>query len=70
MVNAFKFRNHLWLRADFADWLEAVARTRFRVEQIDVVMPMPATLAHRFDRGYNPCAYLAPPPGKATWTSP
>ena len=64
MVNAFKFRNHLWLRADFADWLEAVARTRFRVEQIDVVMPMPATFAHRLDRGYNQCVYLARPLAK------
>ena len=58
MVNAFKFRNHLWLRADFADWLEAAARTRFRVGEIDVVMPMPSTLWHRIDRGYNQCAYL------------
>ena len=64
MVNAFKFRNHLWLRADFVDWLEAVARTRFRVDQIDVVLPMPATLAHRLDRGYNQCAYLARPLAK------
>ena len=58
MVNAFKFRNHLWLRDDFADWLEAAARTRFRVDRIDVVMPMPSTAWHKFDRGYNQCAYL------------
>lgn len=59
MVNAFKFRNHLWLRADFADWLEATARTRFRVGEVDVVMPMPSTALHRLDRGYNQCEYLA-----------
>ena len=58
MVNAFKFRNHLWLRDDFADWLEAAARTRFRVGEIDVVVPMPSTAWHRLDRGYNQCVYL------------
>ena len=59
MVNAFKFRNHLWLCADLADWLEAAVRTRFRVDEIDVVIPVPSTLGHRFDRGYNQCDYLA-----------
>ena len=58
-VNAFKFREHLWLRSDFVDWLEAVVRVRFKVDQIDVVVPMPSTLWHRIDRGYNQCAYLA-----------
>lgn len=58
-VNAFKFRGHFWMRDDFADWLEAVVRTRFRVAEIDLVLPMPSTLWHRFDRGYSQCAYLA-----------
>ena len=58
-MNAFKFRNHLWLWDDLVDWMEAVARTRFKVGEIDVVVAMPSTLVHRLDRGYNQCAYLA-----------
>ena len=59
LVNAYKFKSRLWLRDDFVDWLEAVVRVRFRVEAVDVVVPMPSTLWHRFDRGYNPCDDLA-----------
>ena len=59
MVNAFKFRDHVWMRDDFVDWLEAAARTRFRVDGITVVVPMPSTLLHRIDRGYNQCDCLA-----------
>ena len=58
-MNAFKFKNHLWLRDDLVDWMEAVARARFRVGEIDVIVAMPSTFWHRFDRGYNQCAYLA-----------
>lgn len=58
-INAFKFRNHLWLRDDLVDWIEGVVRARFRVGEIDLVVPMPSTLLHRMDRGYNQCAYLA-----------
>ena len=58
-MNAFKFRNHLWLRDDLVDWLEAMTRVRFKVDEIDIVVPMPSTLWHRMDRGYNQCAYLA-----------
>ena len=59
MVNAFKFRDHVWMRDDFVDWLEAAARTRFAVDGISVVAPMPSTLLHRIDRGYNQCDCLA-----------
>ena len=59
MVLDFKFNRHLWLRDDFTDWLEAAARARFDPVAVDVVVPMPVTLFHRFDRGYNQCAYLA-----------
>ena len=59
IVNAFKFRNHAWLRDDFADWMAAVMAARFRVEEIEVVVPMPSTLWHRLDRGFNQCEYLA-----------
>jgi len=58
MLNAFKFRYHQWLRNDLVDWLEAVTRVRFKVGEIDLVLPMPSTLLHRLDRGYNQCVYL------------
>ena len=58
-MNAFKFKNHLWLRDDLVDWMEAIARTRFKVGEIDVIVAMPSTFWHRLDRGYNQCAYLA-----------
>jgi len=59
LVNAFKFRNRLWLRDDLVDYLEAVTRARFKTDEIDSVLPMPSTIWHRLDRGYNQCAYLA-----------
>ena len=58
-MNAFKFKNHLWLRDDLVDWIEGVVRARFKIEEIDLIVPMPSTLLHRIDRGYNQCAYLA-----------
>ena len=58
-LNAFKFEFHLWLRDDLADWLEGMARAHFKVGEIDLVVPMPSTLWHRINRGYNQCAYLA-----------
>ena len=58
-MNAFKFENHLWLRDDLVDWIEGVVRARFKIEEIDLIVPMPSTLWHRLDRGYNQCAYLA-----------
>ena len=63
-MNAFKFKNHLWLRDDLVDWMEAAARARFKVDEIDVVVAMPSTFLHRLDRGYNQCAYLARPLAK------
>ena len=59
IVNAFKFRFHYWLCADFADWLEAVTRARFVVNRIDAIVPVPITLWRRLDRGYNQCDCLA-----------
>jgi len=58
MINAFKFQNHYWLRSDLVDWLEGATRARFKVDEVDLVLPMPSTLLHRFDRGFNQCAYL------------
>ena len=61
MLNAFKFRNHHWLRDDLVDFLEAAARARFDVAQIDLVLAVPSTLLHLWDRGYTPCRVLAKP---------
>ena len=61
LVSAFKFNGKLWLRDDLVDWLEGVLRARFRVEGIDVVLPMPSTAFHLWNRGYNQCAMLARP---------
>ena len=61
MLNAFKFRNHHWLRDDLVDFLEAAARARVDVAQIDLVLSVPSTLLHLWDRGYTPCRVLAKP---------
>ena len=61
MLLGFKFNRRLWLRDDFVDWLEAALRARFDDAAIDLVLPMPTTLFHRADRGYNQCVYLAKP---------
>ena len=59
LVNAFKFCGALYLRRDFADFLEAATRSRFRIGEIAFVAPMPSSLVNRFYRGYNQCRYLA-----------
>lgn len=61
MLNAFKFRNHYWLRDDLVDFLEAAVRARFDVAKIDCVLSVPSTLFHLWDRGYTPCRVLAKP---------
>lgn len=55
----WKFNRHFWLRDDLTDFLEGVIRVRFPVSEIDAVVPMPVTVWHRFDRGFNQCAILA-----------
>lgn len=59
MVLDYKFNQALHLAADFTDWLEAALRVRFNVPEVDLVVPMPITLFHRWNRGYNQTAYLA-----------
>jgi ComF family protein len=59
MLLDYKFKSHLWLRDDFADWLEGAARARLKTGEIDLVVPMPLGWRHRIDRGYNQCDYLA-----------
>ena len=53
MILDCKFNHAFHLAADFADWLEAAARARFDVTAVDLVLPMPITLAHRWNRGFN-----------------
>lgn len=59
MLLDFKFNRHLWLAADFADWLEAAVCARLNATAVDVVLPMPTTIFHRWDRGYNQTEILA-----------
>ncbi len=59
LVNSFKFREGLHLAPDLVDWLEALARVHFKLDEIDAIVPIPATLGHRWLRGYNQCAVLA-----------
>lgn len=59
MINGFKFRQRLHLRNDFTDWMEALARSRFNVNEIDVVSSVPIGFWRRIDRGYNQCDILA-----------
>jgi len=61
MLLDFKFNRHLWMRVDFVDWLEAVARIRYDVAAIDCVVPVPTGMFHRLDRGFDACAMLARP---------
>ena len=59
IINGYKFRDRIWLRDDFVDWIEAAARSRFDVSAIDAVVAIPTTLGHRINRGYNQSALLA-----------
>lgn len=59
MILDYKFNRHLWLRADFADWMEAAAAARFDLAAVDAVLPMPTTAFRRLNRGFNQCDYLA-----------
>ena len=64
IINGYKFKNSIWLRDDFVDWIEAAARSRFDVAAIDAVIAIPTTLSHRINRGYNQSALLAEPLAK------
>lgn len=59
LVNRFKFRGRICLTDDLVDFLEAAAMSRFRLEKVTCVVPMPATRLRRWLRGYNQCRYLA-----------
>ena len=64
LILDYKFNRHLWLTNDLVAWLYAALIVRFQVAAIDLVLPMPSTLFHRMDRGYNQCEYLAKPLAK------
>lgn len=59
LINGFKFREHLHLRNDLVDFLEALAHARFHLEEVACLVPMPSTIGHRWLRGYNQCEILA-----------
>ena len=59
LINRFKFRERIYLRDDFVDFLEAAAMARFRLDKIGYVVPMPSVKVRRWLRGYNLCKYLA-----------
>lgn len=64
LVNGFKFKEKLYLREDFVDFLEALARIHFKLEEIEAIVPMPSTIFHRWIRGFNQCEELAKPLAK------
>ena len=55
----YKFNRSLHLVSDLTDFLEGALNARFRPFEIDVVVPIPITLAHRWLRGYDQTSYLA-----------
>ena len=55
----YKSGEGVWLKDDFVDWIAAAAGARYDLARVDAVVPMPVTLFHRIDRGYNQCVYLA-----------
>jgi ComF family protein len=59
LLHKYKSGESVWLKDDFVDWIDAAARARYDLTQVDAVVPMPITLFHRIDRGYNQCVYLA-----------
>jgi ComF family protein len=59
IVIDYKLARHFWMREDIVDWLEGALRARFAVTDVDLVVPMPITLAHRFLRGYNQTSDIA-----------
>lgn len=59
LVSAFKSRSAIHLAGDIADIMEGTIRSRFNVELIDAIVPVPSTIVHRLLRGYNQCGLIA-----------
>ncbi len=55
----YKYNRHLWMLNDLVDWLESMARVRFPVDEIDLVLSIPLSLFHQMDRGYNQSSLIA-----------
>ncbi len=59
LILRYKYSGAVWLKNDFADWIEASIRARYDICAIDALVPMPITEWHAVDRGYNQCHILA-----------
>lgn len=59
LILDFKFRNAIYLLADFADLMEAAVRARLDADAIDAVLPVPLNRHRLVERGYNQSALLA-----------
>ena len=59
LMNAFKFRGHYWLRDDLVEFMRAAVDSHFEAGKIDLVLSVPSTLPHFYDRGFTPCRELA-----------
>ncbi len=59
MILDYKFNRHFWVADFLADCMVTAARSRFPLVDVDLILPMPVTVFHRIDRGYNQCEILA-----------
>lgn len=59
MILDYKFKNKYYLSVDFALWLDAAARARLQVSEIDAVVAIPAKKDPSFERDYNHAELLA-----------
>lgn len=59
LVIDFKFNDAIYLKNDFADWMEGALRARLDVSAVDAVVPVPLTRKGFFRRGYNQSEILA-----------
>ena len=59
MILDYKFKNKYYLAVDFAEWMQAVARARMNVDEIDVVLPIPLKRGTSYERDYNQAELVA-----------
>lgn len=59
LISSFKFKARFWLKKDLVDWLEGSVRSRFKINEIDLIIPIPSTFFRRWNRGYSQTAMLA-----------
>lgn len=58
-IRTFKYNKGTWLTEDFVDILEGVVKSKFRHEEIDVIIPVPLHFSRLKSRGYNQSELLA-----------